>query len=285
MRAQVAFSAQAETGEGPVWDVSSNALHWVDIPAGEIHTSEPGSGQTLTLSLDTMVGAVALTETGGLVVACAEGFGLLHKGEFDLRLPFLTAAERMNDGKCDPAGRFWAGSTHRDFTAGGGALHMLGADWQPHVALTGLTLPNGLGWTADGSTFYLVDSLQQVIFAFDFDVASGALSGQRILRSFADTEDLPDGLCLDAEDFLWVAMWGGSRVLRISAAGDIVARIDLPVTQPSSCAFGGSGLDTLYVTSARGGLASDLAADAPDGSVFSVTDTGVTGLPPARFGG
>lgn len=286
--ARVAVPAAARVGEGPVWDARTGLLWWVDIPAGLVHASRvnasrPGTGELTTLALPMQVGAVAPTTSGDLVVACEAGFGLLAAGgAFEVRQPVLAAGERMNDAKCDPAGRLWAGSTEMTFTPGRGRLHVLHPDWHSEVVLDGLTLPNGMGWSPDSSEFYLADSVQRVIYAFTFDLRGATLSGKRTLIAFAERDGMPDGLCVDTSGCLWVAMWGGSRVLRISPVGEILAVVEMPVRQPSSCAFGGQRLDVLYVTSARDGL--ELADDAADGSVFALTGTGAAGTLPAFFG-
>ena len=281
---RVAVRATARVGEGPVWDPVHDVLRWVDIPVGLVHASRPGTGETSTVRLPMQVGAVALAAGGDLVMACEQGFGLLAAdGSFDVRLPVLAPGERMNDAKCDAA-RLWAGSTELDFSRGRGALHVLRPDWTSDVVLTGLTLPNGMGWSPAGDVFYLADSEERVIYAFDFAPDRAALSGRRTLIAFAERDGKPDGLCTDSSGDLWVAMWGASRVLRISPLGEIRAELPVPVRQPSSCAFGGPALDVLYVTSAREGMRLPDGGDAPDGSVLAVAPAGATGTAPVFFG-
>jgi sugar lactone lactonase YvrE len=271
-------------GEGPHWDAGNQRLHWVDILAGAIHTSDVTTGHTSTLSVPTSVGAAVPRRAGGFVAATAEGFATVDAtGALDTRLAILPSGARMNDAKCDTSGRFWAGSTDITFRPGDGMLHVLLPDWTTDTVLVGLTLPNGLGWSPDGGTFYLVDTIEGELCAYDTAPADTSLSNRRLVRAFADEDGMPDGLTVDSAGCLWVAMWGGSRVVRISPDGDLLTSIDLPVHQPSSCTFGGPNLNTLYVTSAREGL--DLADDSPDGSVFALTDLGVDGLPAEPFSG
>jgi sugar lactone lactonase YvrE len=229
-----------------------------------------------------MVGAVALRSAGGLVFACDAGFGVLDDAGARIELEHSRVGERMNDAKVDPAGRLWAGSTALDFAAGRGALHVVDSSWRHEVALTGLTLPNGMDWSPDGKTYYLVDSYQRSLYAFDYVRSSGALGERRVLMTFPETWGLADGLTVDAAGRLWVAVWGGSRLLAISPDGDLLGSIDVPVVQPSSCAFGAAGYRTLFITSARDGLAVD--ADAADGSVFAVEVDGAYGRPVVAFG-
>jgi sugar lactone lactonase YvrE len=265
-----------------VWRAETSSLLWVDIPRGEVHESDPASGRTSTRRVPESVGAVALTESDDLLLACASGFARLSDDGFVHVATVLDAADRMNDAKCDPVGRFWAGSTAVDFTPGQGALHVLESDGAHRIAVEELTLPNGLDWSPAGDVFYLADSMRHEISAWDYDLTDGALTGRRLFASFAPSEGMPDGLTIDTDGCLWVAMWGGHRVIRLDPAGRVVQRIELPVAQPSSCTFGGPQLDTLYVTSAADGLPP--REDAVDGSVFALTGVGAQGLPVSRFG-
>ncbi|GIH18605.1 gluconolactonase [Rugosimonospora africana] len=299
---EVAFAGRARVGEGPVWDARHGRLHWVDIPAGHIHTSDPGTdwsgsprgdrraepdqsiGQTTSIELPTQVGAAVPRRGGGFLAATAEGFASVEAdGSMTVRCAILPDGERMNDAKCDRYGRFWAGSTTMDFQPGRGALHLLMPDWTTRVVLDGLTLPNGLDWSPDGRTFYLADTMAGEISAFDSDLESASISNRRVLFRMPVEAGMPDGLTVDASGCLWVAIWGGDRVLRLSPDGDVLGEIPMPVHQPSSCAFGGPGLDVLYITSAREGL--DLSDDDPAGSVFAVTRPGAVGTPSTPFAG
>ncbi len=182
------------------------------------------------------VGAVAPAAAGGLVVACEHGFGVVTgAGSFELRLPVLPAGERMNDAKCDSRGRLWAGSTEMSFAAGRGALHVLRPDWSTDVVMDGLTLPNGMGWSPDSTVYYLADSDQRASSSPSTSICGMArCRAGRTLIAFAAEDGKPDGLCIDSAGTLWVAMWGTSRLLRISPLGAIEDVVPLPVRQPSS---------------------------------------------------
>lgn len=279
------ISAAAAVGEGPVWDPAEERLVWVDIPRGLVHTSSL-DGVTSTIRTPTLVGSVALRQDGGLVAATREGFAVISPdGQLESKLNVLQSGHRMNDAKCDSRGRFWAGSTDMSFASGEGAVHVLAPDWTVRTPLEGLTLPNGLGWSTDDRTFYLADTMENVLWAFDYDPDTAALGRRRALRTFHDSEGMPDGLCVDAADRVWLAMWGGSRVLALAPNGSVLTELAVPVRQPTSCAFAGRELDILCVTSAREGLG--LADDdpAPDGSVLSVTGTGARGMASVPFAG
>jgi sugar lactone lactonase YvrE len=284
MTAEIVVPGRARVGEGPVWDPGIGRLHWVDIPAGHIHTSDPATGRTTSIELSTQVGAAVPRRGGGFVAATAEGFATVEAdGTMNLRRAILPDGERMNDAKCDRHGRLWAGSTTMDFQPGKGALHVLMPDWTSRVVLEDLTLPNGLGWSPDGATFYLADSMTGEISAFDTAPEATSISRRRRLFRIPAPAGLPDGLTVDAAGCLWVAIWGGDRLVRISPDGDLLAEVPMPVHQPSSCTFGGSRLDVLYITSARDGL--DLRDDDPAGSVFAVDQPGTVGLPSTAFAG
>lgn len=281
---RAAVRARSRVGEGPVWDEASGLLHWVDILSGQVHTSDLADGSTTTATVPTWVGAAVPMRGGGFVAATREGFAQVVDGELHTVHPFLPDGIRMNDAKCDPAGRFVAGSCAEDFARGAGALHRLEPDWSHTVVLEGLTQPNGLGWSPDGGTFYLVDTQELTVHAFAHDPVTGALSDRRVLVTFVlERDGYPDGLAVDVEGCLWIAMWAGSAVLRISPEGEVVHRLEMPVAQPSSCAFAGPGLGDLVVTSAAESLTLD--ADAVDGSVFVIPGIGVAGVPVRLFAG
>lgn len=187
----------------------------------------------------------------------------------------------MNDAKCDPAGRWWAGSTTLDFRAGQGAVHC----WDPHdgevrTVLDGLTLPNGLGWSPDQGTFYLADTVRRQVLAASYDRDSGALGPPQPLIHVETGAGAPDGLCIDEDGCLWIAMWGGAEVRRYAPTGHQLATVPMPVSQPSSCAFGQDG--TLYITSAADGV--DVDREPLAGSVFALP-TVHRGVPFSAFAG
>ncbi|MFE7215331.1 SMP-30/gluconolactonase/LRE family protein [Streptomyces sp. NPDC001698] len=280
----VAIPGEARVGEGPFWDGETGQLTWVDILAGRVHTADPAVPHPHTLTLPTFVGAAVPKASGGYVAATTEGFtDVRADGTWTIRLAVLPRGRRMNDAKCDRAGRFWAGSCDLDFAAARGALHVLAPDWRTEHILGDLTQPNGLDWSPDGRTFYLIDTAARELNAFDALPGRLAPANRRVLARFPETLGFPDGMTVDIQGCLWIAMWGGGRILRLSPEGRILTEVPVPVAQPSSCAFGGPNLDVLYVTTAREGL--DLDSSRPDGSVLAVRGLGARGLPMTRFGG
>lgn len=280
---ELAVRAEARVGEGPFWMPGRNALGWVDILGRSLHVSDLDDGTTSTTIVPPILGAALPRASGGHLLATELGFGLLDEhGGYAEWLSFLPPGERMNDAKVDPAGRVWAGSCELAFEPGRGALHRLGADGTHDAVVTGLTLPNGLGWSPDGRWLYLLDTMQHVLLRFPFDLATGEVGEHEVLTSF-EGDGMPDGLCVDDGGTIWVAMWGGGRVLAVAPDGTIALEIPMPVAQPSSCAFGGEHGDVLFVTSAREGL--ELPPGSLDGSVFAVHGTGGRAEPAHAFAG
>jgi sugar lactone lactonase YvrE len=276
-------------GEGPVWDIATGTLHWVDIRAPAVHRLDPADGTQQSWLMPDVVGALALRERGGLLVALRTGLSFFDpaSGTFTevARLAAAGEGHRFNDGKCDPRGRFWVGSMHDREPAPVGSLYCLEPDGTCTPRLGGIAIPNSLAWSPDGSVMYFADSPTRVIYAFAFDLASGQLGERRVFATITEGSGVPDGSTVDAEGFLWNAEHGGARLVRYAPDGRIDRIVPLPVSQPTCCGFGGADLRTLYVTSASEGLsAADLEREPLAGRLFAI-DVGVRGLPQARFAG
>jgi sugar lactone lactonase YvrE len=287
--AEVALQATAALGEGPVWDDERGELVWVDILDGRVHRFDPGSVRDRSVELGRPVGAVALRRDGGYVVAVEDGFALLSERGSNVDLIAPVGADdpriRFNDGKCDPAGRFWAGTIAYEETPGAAALYRLDPDLQAELVLDGLTVSNGLAWTPDGREMFFIDSPTGGVDAFAFDLESGWIDDRRRVVDVPADRGMPDGMTLDADGGLWVALYGGAAVHRYLPDGTLDTVVELPVTNVTSCTFGGPSLEDLYVTTARQGLGErELAAQPLAGSVFTCRP-GVAGRLPDRFGG
>ena len=282
---EVVVAPGARLAEGPVWDARTGRLAWIDILSSQVLLTDIATGQTDVIEVPSHVGAIAPRAAGGFVAALQDGFWVVGDGP-TRRITSVAEARpslRFNDGKCDPAGRFWAGTMAYDETPGAGALYRLDPDGGTSLMLDGVTISNGLAWSLDGQTMYYIDTPTRRIDAFSYSPATGELSNRRPVIAIPAEVGLPDGMTIDAEGGLWVALWGGGAVHRY-LEGRLAQVISLPVSQPTSCTFGGAELDELFVTSAREGLSLEQRAAEPlAGAVFRVRP-GVRGLPAAVFG-
>jgi len=293
----VLSGARAELGEGPLWDPGRAILWWVDILGGLVHGYVPGpaaagSGPVYRHEVGTAATVVLLHADGGLVVATPQGVARLDPDSGELTTVVELEADetdrRPNDGACDPAGRVLLGTMPYDMAPGQGRLYRIDTDRRVTLVLRDLTVPNGMGWARSGTRMHFIDTPSTAVDRFDYDPATGAMTGRTTLigpdRLLAPAgaggrrPGAPDGMTMDAEDCLWVALYGGSAIRRFSPAGDLLETVELPVSNPTSCAFGGPDLLDLYVTSA--------SQDAPDdeldaGALLRVRpDSEVPGLPP-----
>ena len=265
---EIAVRANAKLAEGPSWDAATRRLLWVDIEGCELHILE--SEEDRAIGLDAMVGAAAPTSSGAVLVALADRLALVDLADESVRtlvrLPHGSAL-RSNDGACDAAGRFWIGTMGLDQTPGAGALYRY--DGRLQRVLDEVTLSNGIGWTRDDTRMYYIDSPVQRVDIFDFELASGRVDDRRPFVSIDENEGIPDGLTVDDEGGVWVALYGGSCVHRYDESGHLDAVLAVPAENVTSCCFGGDDGRSLFVTTA-----------APDGNVY-VTQPGVSG-PPAH---
>ncbi len=284
LRAEVALDAHAEVAEGPVWDVKAGQLVWVDIPRGEIHRFDPTEGTDQVTQVGQPVGAVALRERGGLLLAVRDGFAELADGQLRMiaEVESDRPENRMNDGKVDPAGRFWAGTMALDSAPGAGALYRLDTNRSVETMLTGLTISNGIDWSPDGTTMYFIDSTQRTVTAYAYDRHTGAISEPRTVIEIPPDDGMPDGMTVDSEGCLWVAIWGGSAVRRYAPDGTQLTRVELPASQVTSCAFGGAHLRDLYITTASVGLSAAERAGQPHAGALFCVRTEVGGREPNR---
>ena len=286
---ELVLEAGADLGEAPSWDSDARLLIWVDITKGLVHRFDPGTERDEVFEIGQPVGAAVPTSSRRVALAANSGFMLLDpaSGKIDpiVELEDPEPGTGMNDGKCDPAGRFWAGTKDVEGRRALGSLYRLDADHRLTKFLTDVTTSNGLGWSPDQRTMYYIDSTTYRIDAFDYDVTSGAASNRRPHVETPRSWGLPDGMTVDEEGFLWVAFWGGSALRRLAPDGRVDATVRFPVTQVTSCTFGGPDLADLFVTSARSGLTDAALSEQPlAGGLFRLRP-GVHGLPSPPFAG
>ncbi|HLK78746.1 MAG TPA: SMP-30/gluconolactonase/LRE family protein [Streptosporangiaceae bacterium] len=282
MKAEQLTGACATHGEGPVWDAAAGRLRWVDMFSGDVLTLDP-AGAVERLHVGSVVAAVRPRVSGGLVVAVERGFTMLDPGGRPVRhdTAFNDAACRMNDGGTDRQGRFFCGSMAYNMADPRAALYRYDPDGAISTVLTGVTVSNGIAWSLDGAHMYYIDSATQQVEVFDYDTALGIPARRQPLARVATETGMPDGLALDDEGGVWVALWRGAAVHRYGPDGRLDVVIDLPVELVTACAFGGPGLDELYITTSRQGLT---AAGRAAGALFTARP-GVRGLPCTAFAG
>lgn len=272
-------------GESPVWSVRERALWWVDIRAPALRRLDPVTGAVRSFPLPDLCGGVALSGPGRLVLSMRTGLAAFDPAHgiltplLELEPPELD--NRLNDTKCDRQGRLWVG-TMRDYGAARtGSLYRVGADLVPERILSPVTVPNALCWSPDDRTLYFADTPEGTIRAYAFDADSGRIGAMRLLLE--GEAGKPDGATVDAEGCVWNARYGGGAVLRLTPDGRVDRRIEIPASQVTACAFGGPGLRTLFVTTARQRLTPEQLQRQPlAGSLFAV-DAGVQGLPEPDF--
>ncbi len=273
-------------GEGPVWVARESALYWVDIVAGGLFRWSESDGAT-SIAISRPICSIVPRIGGGFIGGSYEGFVTIDDS---FRLTALVDPEpdrpvnRMNDGKTDREGRFWAGTMDRFEKLASGALYRLDQDRSWAVIDDGYRVTNGPAFSPDGRTLYHTDSALQRIYCFDLD-ASGNASNKRIFAQFGEGDGYPDGMTVDAESCLWVTFWDGWCVRRIAPDGSALASIAVPVQRPTSCAFGGDNLNLLFITSASRDLDAQALVTQPQAGGLFVTNPGVCGITERPFGG
>lgn len=288
--AQLEFQTEAELGEGPVWDDGSNRLWWVDILGCNLNRYDPKTGRNKSFDIGEHIGAAVLREKGGLVLALKSGFAFFNPETGAIKKIADPEAHlqgsRFNDGKCDPAGRFWAGTLAYNLEEGAGSLYCLHPDLRIERKLEQVTISNGLAWNEKTDTFFFIDTPTHEIISFSFDQQAGKISNRSLVYRFDENDGYPDGMAIDEKGCLWVALYNGSRVVCIDPKQKkTVAEIKLPVPKPTSCAFGGKNLDELYITTCREHMNDDEIEKHPlSGSIFKA-ELPVRGIPVHAFSG
>jgi L-arabinonolactonase len=291
------LEAKNKLGEGCLWDVEGQCLWWLDIaPISKLHILDPVTGATRYWAFPQMLTCFALARNNQILIGGEHGIYLFDPATGalkDFARPEIDRPQnRGNDGACDAAGRMWFGTMQQNIAADGGdlditqdsgALYRVGQDGVSKLMFDNVGVSNGPCWSPDNKTFYFSDSKAQIIWAFDFDLATGELSNQRV---FNDTKahGYPDGATVDAEGYLWSARWDGSCVLRFDPKGRIDRIVDMPVTRPTCVVFGGAELSTIYVTSSAANLSNVILKQHPlQGGLFCF-DPSVKGLAKHKFG-
>lgn len=285
--AVLALESYAELGEGPVWDAVEQVLWWVDIPHGRVHRFDPSHTQDQSFEVGGAVSSVALTKAGGLVMAAGRRFltcdsrgeGLVVVADCKVDISEV----RLNDGKVDPLGSFWAGTAAHDEVTPAGAVFRLRPDFRLDVMFDQVVCSNGLDWSTDGRWFYYIDSGRRAVDRFRCDWETGGLSDRETLF-VVDGPGIPDGMAMDADDGMWIAMFGGGAVRRYRMDGMIDREVTVPTPNVTSLAFGGGNLDEIYITTAREGVVGPQRARDLGGGCLYWASVGIRGRESYRFG-
>ena len=291
MKVELAVSHPCLLGEGPIWDVRSNCVRWLDVLNGEVHSYFPKENKHTLLKLPEMIGAIVPRKQGGFIAAMQTGFSLLNleslsvetKSQPEENIP----TNRFNDGKADPGGRFWAGTLAFDETQGVGKLYMLDKDFNHSVKIENTTISNGMAWNKAHNTFYYIDTPTMEIVSYDFDKLTGHISNRKIVTTIAPEDGYPDGMTIDDEDMLWIAHYNGWQVTRRDpSTGAKLFAIKLPVAKVTCCTFGGDNMNDLYITTASKEMNEEEHIQQPlAGSLFVVKDLPYKGFLPFEFAG
>ncbi len=276
------LATQCSLGEGAIWNHRQQVLHFVDIGEGLVYTYDPLGGHCGQVPAYSRVGTVVPVEGGGLLLATQAGIATLDPGTgvFGwLANPLRDPAVRFNDGKCDPSGRFWIGSMAMDGRREAGALYRMDADGTVTQMLDRVSISNGLAWSADRTRFYYIDTPTSCVQVFDYDDTGGDISNRRVAFRIPEEDGSPDGMSIDSEGRLWIAMWAGGSVNCYDPEnGALLHRVIVPAPHASSCAFGGPDLDTLYITTARVDLSPEELRQWPQSGDLFVAKPGVKGV-------
>lgn len=287
--AELVLDAKARTGENPVWSDREQALYWIDIEEPALHRFDPRTSADKYWEMPSQIGSFALCADGGVVAALRTGLAkasLRDGGWTSLGPPpYNPLRVRFNDGKCDARGRFWVGAMHAPLhrpdektAPSQTALRVFTPEGLREAGPTAV-IANGLAWSPNSDRMYFTDTAARVIWVFDYDLETARLSSRRVFAQFGASEGAPDGAAVDAEGFYWCALYGGGQVVRLSPEGEIERRIELPVSQPTMCAFGDEDYQTLYITTASDGVET---REPHAGGLFRARP-GVAGLPAALF--
>ena len=271
-------------GESPRWNPDTQRIEWIDILGETESSSRPDGSDLVRKSLQREPSGFAYRSAGGRIMAFHNSLALRDQAGSTRNIPvpdFDAEREWFNDCACDSRGRFWVGSLASDFQSGAGALYRVDPDLSTRRMDEGFVIANGIGWSPDGTTLYFCDS-RQGIFSYDYDIETGSIGSRRKFCTFAEADGHPDGMAVDNEGGLWVAMPSGGAIVRLRPDGGIDRRVPAPVRWPTSVTFGGADLATLFVTTMK---PLDGSADSPDDGLLFAFEPGVRGMPIYRFAG
>lgn len=288
--ADLVLDARAELGEGPIWDPKRERLFWVDIRGSAVHEYNPADGKDRVMNVPKHIGCFVLRADGNALVALQDGIYEMDIDTGNVKPVYCPQPKRndilFNDGKCDLAGRFWVGTKAYADTVGAGSLYCMDTDRTVSVKISGVTVSNGLAWSLDNRRMYYIDTFALEISVFEYNLESGVVKNRRTAVAIPKSMGWADGMSIDQEGKLWVALWQGKCVARFDPdTGECLKKITVPVSCPSSCCFGGQNLDELYITSAWTELDEERRKKEPLAGGLFRAHPGVRGFPPFYFRG
>ena len=248
--------------ESPVWDAKHKVICWVDILKGEIHEYSPEQKTHRTIEVHQMIGSIAVCTNGNFTAALQNGFAFIDRTTGEVKmiadLENHLPSNRFNDGKCDPTGRFWAGTMSLSEEPNAGSVYVIEKDLSITKRIESVTISNGMAWSVDHQTFYYIDTPTFEVVAYDYDKSTGQIINKKTVIKIPKEDGYPDGMTIDNKGMLWMAHWDGWQVTRWNPnSGEKLCCIELPVARVTSCIFGGENLEDLYITSAKVGLTKD----------------------------
>ena len=287
-KAILAFEIQAQLGEGAFWNHITQTFYWIDIEGKKLHIFDPAQKSNQSFNMPSRIGTVVPTNGDEALVALEDGIHIINTktGALSMfaEIESNVSDNRMNDGKCDPSGRLWAGTMHMPQTSANGKVYMIRSNGLYQAMIDSVTISNGIVWTKDAKTMYYIDTPTGYVRAYDFDNATGAITNERKVIEVPSEVGFPDGMAIDNEDKLWIGLWNGNKVARYDPlSGKMMASIEVPAHNVTACAFGGPNLDTLYITTARVDMTKQELDSLPlSGSVFKAVP-GVKGVASSQF--
>lgn len=288
MTASLLVNVKSQLGEGALWDSAEKKLYWVDILGETFNAYDPIKNDHTSYSTSKMVGTVVPIGNKKVLLALQDGIITLDlsdgKIEYKIKTQIHTQNQRFNDGKCDPRGRLWVGTLTVGSETKNNKLYCIGPDFSISEKMNDLTISNGIAWSLNGSTMYHVDTPTGEVTKHDFDVNTGNISNRQVIIKIPHAMGYPDGMTIDSEGMLWIALWDGCCVARYNPnTGDLLQKIKVPAPKVTSCAFGGENLDQLYITTARCDMSTDELEEYPFSGGLFVADVKIKGVEAYSF--
>ena len=281
-------NSKSQLGEGPVWHNRKNLLYWVDIDGKKIHIFDPETKINKTINVSGRPGTVVATKSDDLLIAMEHGFFKLNiqNGNEELigSVEENNSDTRFNDGKCDPVGRFWAGTLSESRKTGGATLYCMEEDYSISTKIENVTISNGITWSLDEKNMYYIDTPTHKVISYDYDKLSGNISNPKIIIESPKEYGRPDGMSIDSKGNLWIGMYRGECVTHWNPSiGKLLNKIEVPAQNITACAFGGKGLKTLFLTTAIAGTSEENMKKYPQSGGLFTFDPGVSGVPSYEF--